>query len=345
MDSLGRPDFRTQLTDSAAALGAQGVACLAMDSPLLRRRISEHNRAVAAWLKGGGHAQMDYLERMFAAKADPWKTFPFARSIILLSFSNHWGTGPTPHPFPSPVDGAPVGYLSAYARETDYHLSGRAMLTALQKRLQLSGRSEALVDTGAVYERLFAAVAGLGVIGENGLLRTAKMGTRVFLACLFVEERLPELIGEAIMPFPCEQCRACLRGCPTAAIGAGRPINAGRCISYLTIEKRDVLTREEARSIGSWIFGCDGCTQACPPVTADDLRVPVDLEWLLRSPASEIRRLLKGNAAAYAGVTRLRRNAVAVLHNTGTQEARELLAWTHAHSGSDLILRQIELLS
>ncbi len=66
-------------------------------------------------------------------------------------------------------------------------------------------------------------------------------------------------------------------------------------------------------------------------------------EWLLKSPDSEIRSIIKGNATAYARVTQLRKNAVAVLKNMETPRAQNLLQWVYENTGSDLIRRQIKL--
>ncbi len=145
------------------------------------------------------------------------------------------------------------------------------------------------------------------------------------------------------MPFACATCHACVKNCPTGAIQSGQPIDARKCISYLTTEKRGTLSQEEGESIGNWLFGCDDCTMVCPPRIEADTRIPVDLEWLFKAPASEIRRTIKGNATAYAGVTPLRKNAVVVLKNIETPCAQDLLQWVHENTGSELIRRQIDL--
>jgi epoxyqueuosine reductase len=41
-------------------------------------------------------------------------------------------------------------------------------------------------------------------------------------------------------------------------------LDARRCISYLTIEKRDALSWQERAWIGEWLFGCDVCQEVCP---------------------------------------------------------------------------------
>ena len=338
-------NFNEWLTEASREIGAHSIACIRMDNPVLRHRIKENNTQVANWLKRGMHGEMDYLERMLPEKSDPWKTFPFAKSVIILTFGNHWGDSAAMHPFPVPVNDALLGYISAYAREADYHLTGQTMLSKLAELLGKNIQTEATVDTAAVYERLFATVGGLGEVGGNNLLRVPESGnTRVFIGCLFVDIELPEVIHEAQMPFACTTCHACVENCPTEAIQFNQPIDARKCISYLTIEKRGILFQEEGKLIGNWLFGCDDCTMVCPPRVEGDLRIPVDLEWLFKTSASEVRRTIKGNATAYAGVTQLRKNAVVVLKNKGTTQAHDLLQWVENNTGSELIRQQLLVL-
>jgi epoxyqueuosine reductase len=336
--------FSQWLDETARRLGAHSAACIRMDNPLLRARIEENTVRVAEWLQAGLHGEMSYLERMLTEKADPWSTFPFARSVVVVAFTNRWGDPEASHPFPESAEDALLGYVSAYARERDYHTVGQELLARLEQHLGEAVRAEAAVDTRAVYERLFAGVGGLGVVGGNDLLRVPnRTNVRVFIGCLFVEALLPEVIREPKMPFACADCLACVRNCPTGAIEFGQPIDARRCISYLTIEKRSLLSREEGEMIGDWIFGCDDCSVVCPPRDKVDTRVPVDLEWLFRTPAAEVRRIIRDNAVSYAGVTRLRRNAAVVLKNMNTDRAKEFLADVREKTGSDLIRRQIDL--
>lgn len=322
-------------------IGAHSAACIRMDNPFLKERIEENNALVADWLKAGLHGEMNYLERMFPDKADPWKTFPFAKSVIVMAFTNDWGSPEATHPFPAPAADALLGYVSAYAKEIDYHITGQKMLAELQKALE-SIHAEAAVDTKAVYERLFATVGGLGIVGGNDLLRVpGRTNVRVFIGCLFVDAELPEVIHEPKMPFSCDDCLACIKKCPTGAIGFGKPINARKCISYLTIEKRGVLSCEEGGMMEDWLFGCDWCTVACPPRDKIDTRIPVDLEWLLKTPANQLKQFMRDNAVAYAGVTQLRKNAVVLLKRNESPRAKKFLEWVHKNTGSELILDQL----
>ena len=46
--------------------------------------------------------------------------------------------------------------------------------------------------------------------------------------------------------------------------GEMREIDARRCISYLTIERKSSLKAELWERIGTRVFGCDVCTDVCP---------------------------------------------------------------------------------
>ncbi len=339
---MNKANFKDWLQRAAERIGAHSVACIRMDNPLLIERIAENNALVTGWLEAGLQGDMDYLERMYPEKADPWKTFPCARSVIVLTFTNDWGDPGATHPFPAPEPDALLGYISAYAKETDYHINGQNMLAELKALLGEGIHAEAAVDTRAVYERLFATVGGLGIRGGNDLLRVpGRTNVRVFIGCLFVDAELPEVIHEPKMPFSCDDCLACIKKCPTGAIRFGEPINAPLCISYLTIEKRGVLNRPESEMIEDWLFGCDWCSVVCPPRDKVDTRIPIDLEWLLKTPAGRIRRLIHGNAVSYAGVTQLRKNAVIILKTHPSPRADELLQWVQKNTGSELIQDQL----
>jgi epoxyqueuosine reductase len=339
---MNKAEFSQWLQQTCRLTGAHSAACIRMDNAALKQRIEENHVRVSAWLQAGLHGEMRYLERMQADKSDPWKRFPFAKSVLVVAFTNRWGDPEAVHPFPAPKPGALLGYVSAYAKEIDYHARGQAILADFRKLPGDEVQAEAAVDTKAVYERLLATVGGLGIRGANDLLRVPdRTNVRVFIGCLFVDAELPEVIHDPKMPFSCDDCLACIRKCPTGAIQFGEPIDARKCISYLTIEKRGVLNRQEGEMIGDWLFGCDWCSVVCPPRDRIDTRIPVDLEWLLNTPPAAIRRLIEGTAVAYAGVTQLRRNAAVILKKSSSPLARELLRALGESTGSELIRNQL----
>jgi epoxyqueuosine reductase QueG len=151
--------FREWLQDAAQRVGAHSACCIRLDHPALPAVIAANDQRVAAWLAAGKQGEMDYLERMLPQKSNPWQTFPYAKAVIVLTFTNGWGDPAATHPFPAPEPGAPVGYISSYAREIDYHARGQAMLAELHQLLGREVVAEAAVDCACLIARMCASLS------------------------------------------------------------------------------------------------------------------------------------------------------------------------------------------
>jgi len=216
----------------------------------------------------------------------------------------------------------PVVRIARYAVGSDYHVALRRRLEGLAEELRADGLpagTTAYVDDRPLAERALAARGGLGWIGKNtNLLTHEPAGSWGFLGAILSSAELP--VDEPVRT-NCGACTRCLIGCPTGALVAPQTIDARRCISYLTIEHRGVLTNWEARAIGDWIFGCDVCQEVCPVnAEAEDdgpLLVPLIplIEWLLSLGSRAFARAVGETALTRAGRHRLLRNAIAALGN------------------------------
>jgi epoxyqueuosine reductase len=190
---------------------------------------------------------------------------------------------------------------------------------------RVSGRP--YVDTGPVLERDLARLAGLGWFGKNTMLINPRRGSFLFLGALFVDLAL-----EADPPFPeehCGTCRRCIDACPTAAIAGEGVLDATRCISYLTIEKRGAIPTEWRKSIGTLVYGCDICQDVCPwnvrfareatdpDLTTGSLEASPDPVALLRMDVAAFQRRFGGTAVTRTGRQGLSRNAAIALGNRG----------------------------
>ncbi|HUL59500.1 MAG TPA: tRNA epoxyqueuosine(34) reductase QueG, partial [Anaeromyxobacteraceae bacterium] len=256
------------------------------------------------------------------------------RSVVAVALSYHAGEA-------APVS-AGWGEVARYARGRDYHVVMKKRLAAL--RGEIAGRDPgartfAAADVAPVMEKVWAQRAGLGWIGKNGCLITPEFGSWVVLATLLVDRGL-----EPDEPHPerCGRCEACLPACPTGAIPEPGFVDARRCLSFWTIERRGAIPADLAARLGGRVFGCDACQTACPwneglAPSADVELVPrpgqlaLDLEGLLRLTEQEYRRRFHGTALARARYDGLVRNAILLAGESG--DAR-WAPWVEPHQAS-----------
>ncbi|HEX5579551.1 MAG TPA: tRNA epoxyqueuosine(34) reductase QueG [Candidatus Limnocylindria bacterium] len=296
--------------------------------------LPEDRARIEASVAAGRMGDMDWMGGSRPETAtDPHRLEPDARSVIVVAAPytagerGAWDGAPDAlHRALASVlaaePGEPSGRIARYALGTDYHVALRRRLEALAADLRddgLPAGTTAYVDDRPLAERALAARAGLGWIGKNtNLLTHRRAGSWVLLGAILSSAELP---ADTPLRTNCGGCTRCLSGCPTGALVAPQTIDARRCISYLTIEHRGVLSEWESRAIGSWIFGCDVCQEVCPVNgEADDdgpLRVPLLplIEWLLPLGARAYGRAVGETALTRAGRHRLLRNAIAALGN------------------------------
>lgn len=202
------------------------------------------------------HGEMGYMERNFEKRIDPTILVEGAKSVIsVLAYYNPGNPNVSVIP----------PKISRYALGTDYHVVVKDMLFKLLELIRtkfgnVSGR--AFVDSAPVLERAWAEKAGLGWIGKNGLLINQKLGSYVFIGELIVDLEIEP--SNELAPNRCRTCTKCIDACPTEAIVAPKVVDARKCISYLTIEKKSNLTEEEKSILNGWCFGCDICQEVCP---------------------------------------------------------------------------------
>ncbi len=212
--------------------------------------------------------------------------------------------------------GAAEGNLSLYARGQDYHAVVKTRLEQAAEWLRQEYGCGAIpmADVSPFPEVWAAACAGLGKLGQNGLLLTEEYGSFVFVGLLLTD--LPLEGGGA--PVPCQGCGACLRACPGGALGANGRVDETRCLSALT-QRRGELREEQAYAVASHglIWGCDACQLACPENRkARETMLPEFREDLLCSLRAEdvavgdraFRKKYAGRAFTWRGVQPLRRN-------------------------------------
>lgn len=202
------------------------------------------------------HGQMHYMEKHFDLRINPQQLVPGARSVITV-LKNY---------FPASLQQPSGPRISKYAYGQDYHEVIRAQLNQFFEALKasfgdLTGRG--FVDSAPVLERSWALKSGLGWIGKNGNLLTRSTGSFHFIATLITDLQLkPD--NPYVQDF-CGSCTRCIEACPTQAILPNKVVDGSRCISYFTIELKDLLIPEEMKGkFENWMFGCDTCQDVCP---------------------------------------------------------------------------------
>jgi len=294
----------------ARACGARAVRIAGAGADDVAR---ERMRAA---FRRGDFATWSYDDRYAAAASDPQTILPGARAVVCIAV-----------PYATRAAGERRGHgrVSAYAWSHDYHHRMQTLLRAIAARIDaLAGASVTRVacDTAPLAERAFAARAGLGWIGKHTSLIVKGLGSAVFLGEIVTTL---ELDPDPPLRTSCGRCSACLDACPTGALRGDRTIDATRCISDLT-QRRDAIPRALRPLVGTWVWGCDLCNDACPPSVragragdeacepADEHAAQPDLQALLRTRGGAFRRLRR-TAMGWRGAAVLRRNAAVALGN------------------------------
>ncbi len=218
-----------------------------------------------AWQAEGYAGELLYMERDAGLLASPRRLLPSARSVVV--FGVPYDATPSR---PLTVD---EGRVARYAWGRDYHRVLRKRLesfvSVVQGHLASDIEYRLFSDSVPLLERALARRSGLGFIGKNTMLIVPKLGSFLFLGEILwavdVEVGVPrEASPLARQSAGCGSCSRCLDACPTQAFVSERILDARRCISYLTIEKRGALSVQEREWLGEWIFGCDLCQEVCP---------------------------------------------------------------------------------
>ncbi|MGZ4406376.1 MAG: tRNA epoxyqueuosine(34) reductase QueG, partial [Gaiellaceae bacterium] len=291
------------------------------------------------WIAAGHGGEMRYLESRGESgrlkRASLADVAPWAKSVIVCGLNYNVAQ---PKSIDTMGDSRPPtahGWISRYAWSAeDYHDSVMRRLRQVEVRLKQADQecdTRCYVDTGPLVERVWAKYAGLGWQGKNTCIINQQVGSWIFLGVIVTSIEL-----EPDLPAPdrCGTCTLCLDACPTGAFIAPHELDATRCISYLTIEKRGDIPADLRDGIGRHVFGCDICQDVCPwnrgvekrradrPVEGAEPHVRL-ADWL-RDESDAVterydRLYVPRNDARY-----LRRNALVALGNVGSADDVQL---------------------
>lgn len=295
----------------ATALSFDVVGFASAQAPL-----EEEYARYEAFLDSGFEGSMDWLRegREVRRRLDTSDMLAGAQSVVCLARNYHRDddakdTGLAPH-------------IARYARGRDYHNVVRRKLRQLAAFIRkLGAEARPLIDDAPILEKAWAARAGLGFVGKNGLLIVPGQGSYVLLGEVLTTLSLEP--GSAIAQ-RCGSCTRCLDACPTDAFAAPFVLDPRRCISYWTIENEGVVPPSIEERTGAWVFGCDVCQEVCPFNAGKHVGASTETfrpheRWEQRSIAALLDGAgdLSGTPLARAGAEGLARNAAIALGNTG----------------------------
>lgn len=242
--------YQQQLNDYIKQLGFDHVGYAALKS------LEKESSRLQEWLDNGYHGEMFYMERYLDFRRDPRLLVPGAVSVIVLIHNYFQEAKPFNTEFPK---------IARYAYGKDYHKVLRKKLKEIEKWIKQNTASKVVryfVDSGPVMEREWAKETGLVWNGKNTLSIHPQMGSYFFLSCIFTD--LEFEYGSLIKDY-CGTCTRCIDACPTKAIDPkGYVLDASKCISYLTIEKKSEIDPSFQGQMDHWLFGCDVCQEVCP---------------------------------------------------------------------------------
>jgi epoxyqueuosine reductase len=274
------------------------------------------------WLEQKKHGEMQYLEENLRERFNPSSDKIVKNAVVVLSAALPYGYGATQNGF--------WAYVSGYARGRDYHKTMKKKLLLLGgviKKYYPKAEFRPFVDSAPVMERSFAELCELGSIGKNGALIVKGIGPKVLLGELIIA-RVPPLnrtvCKDSALAQLCTQCNICVNSCPTSAIEKDGTIDAGRCLSYYTVEKIKTAMPDEFKVKMSQIFGCDICTEVCPLSNRKILsalepavgqKITMSLKELADASCDKIEKAIEGSPLKRATALKIKENACVVLSN------------------------------
>jgi len=205
----------------------------------------------SSYLESGFCAGMDYLRRNLDKRLNPSQLVEGACSVLC---------------FLAPYGGQENG-VAGFACGIDYHIVVKNRLFDVMKDLSVEFpffKGRAFVDSAPILERYWAVKAGLGFIGNNGLLISPDWGLRCVIGIIICNITADKFARhKPLSVSSCGDCGRCRKACPSGALCERGLVDARRCISYRTIEEKETDNRNKINFRG-WVFGCEECLAVCP---------------------------------------------------------------------------------
>ena len=315
LNEMSGETYTAELLRLVREAGADRVGVTTAE-PLLRARTALQSRIAA-----GQTDTMQFTFRNPERSTTPTSSVEGARSIIVAARS-YYAEG---------VGGADVGVggaggeavparIARYAWRNHYEPLREALRVAARRLKRDGHRATVFADDNSIVDREAAYRAGLGWYGKNANLLLEGLGSWFVLGCVVTTAELDT--SERVVADGCGSCRRCIDSCPTGAIVEPGVVDARRCLAWL-LQKPGTFDPAYREALGTRIYGCDDCQEACPPTmrrvidrTTGDERATVDAIDLLTGSDEQVLGMVGEWYVADRNPRWVRRNALLVLGNS-----------------------------
>ncbi len=292
----------------------------------------------------GFHGEMKWIEDTFERRKSPINLWEEAKSAIIFGLNY----GPKTNPLEK-NNHKNIGNISVYAQGKDYHNLIKGRLKVLSSKLisKLNKKNKikikVFVDTAPIMEKPLAEKAGLGWQGKHTNLVSRDFGSWLFLGVILINKSLDY---DAPENNNCGSCNKCIAICPTNAFDAPNKLDATKCISYLTIENKDIIPKKYRVAIGNKIFGCDDCLAICPwnkyakktkEIKFNDNKYNFDLKKLLKLSDQDFSNEFSGSPIKRIGRDRFIRNCCIATGNSKNEKYVPILINLLMNDNSSLV--------
>jgi epoxyqueuosine reductase len=315
----------TRLHDLAQDLGAARTGVTSAEP------FTDVERQLRERVASGEHAGLGFTFKDPRRATDVRRSFPWAQRLFVAGWAYLPDAGTPDRTEPATTR------VARFATE-DHYEPLRRILAAVADALDREGfRTAVLIDDDRLVDRAAAVRAGVGWWGKNTLVLAPGVGPWMLLGTVVTNAPLD--LDEPMVR-DCGTCRACLPACPTGALVAPGILDARLCLAAV-LQSPGVIPRALREAVGDRLYGCDDCLDACPPGVrlAESARRRIGRHDVTEVLGLDDAALLDRFTHFYVPKRRaavLRRNALVVLGNVGTDDHAALLAGYLSHPTSML---------
>ena len=226
MKIIDQSIFKTNLKAKALELGIVHLGVTSANP-------AEHYDRYVEWTQKGYAGDMWYLTESTRKekRGSVQHVFPEAKTVLVAAFSYK----------PKSDSHLTNAKFARYGWGQDYHYFVKEKLQHLmnwfEKQSSQPVKYKIYVDTGPILEKNLAERAGVGWIGKNTCLINQKFGSYLLIGEILMDV---ELASDQPAVQHCGTCTKCLDACPTNAFVAPFQMDATKCISYHTIESKNL---------------------------------------------------------------------------------------------------------